>query len=264
VALRKRGKLYLGWLSISHAAQRNALSATVSPSLLPVLPQVLARVRQLFDLDCDPYAVQEQLATLKEVHADLPLPGIRLPGSFDPFETCIRAVLGQQVTVKGARTLAARLAAAFGEKVATPFEELRCSFPLPETVCSLEPPIADRLGPLGIIGARARTILALAQGIASGEFSLASSANPAQVMERLLKLPGMGAWTVQYIAMRVLGWPDALLASDYGVKKALSALPWRDALKLSESWSPWRSYATVSLWYSLAGGAGAVDKGDRL
>lgn len=253
VALRKRETLHHGWISVSHRAERDAISVTISSELLPVLPQLLARVRQLFDVDCDPLAVQEQLATLNEVDPGLPLPGIRLPGSFDPFESCSRAVLGQQVTVKSARTLAARLAASFGDSIATPFEELTCSFPLPETISALKPPIEDRLGPLGITCARARSILALAQGVASGELRLSYPADPAEVMARLLRLPGVGEWTVQYIAMRVLGWPDAFLASDYGVKKALSALPWRDALKLAETWSPWRSYATVSLWQFLAG-----------
>jgi AraC family transcriptional regulator, regulatory protein of adaptative response / DNA-3-methyladenine glycosylase II len=252
VALRKGENLYHGWISVAPAAGRHAIAVTVSPELLPVLPRVLAKVRQLFDVDCDPYAVQEKLATLHEVDPALPLPGIRVPGSFDPFESCTRAVLGQQVTVQSARTLAARLAASFGDNVVTPFEELTCSFPLAETISSLELPIEERLGPLGITGARARSILALALGVVSGGIRLSAPADPAEVMAQLLKLPGVGEWTVQYIAMRVLGWPDAFPASDYGVKKALSALPWRDALKLAETWSPWRSYATVSLWHALS------------
>jgi len=251
VALRKGEDIHRGWLSVSHAPKRNALSATVSSTLLPALPQVLSRVRQLFDLDCDPAAVQEKLATLGLLSPDLPVPGLRLPGAFDPFETATRAVLGQQITVKAARTLGARLARALGDQVDTPFEELTRSFPLPERICSLEGPVADHLGPLGITGARARSILALAQAVLSGAVNLGSPADPEREMEKLLKLPGFGGWTVQYVAMRALGWPDAFPATDFGVKKALSALPAAEALKLAESWRPWRSYATVSLWHLL-------------
>jgi AraC family transcriptional regulator of adaptative response / DNA-3-methyladenine glycosylase II len=254
VSLRKGDKALDGWISVSHAPKRNALSVTVSASLLPVLPQLLGRVRQLFDLDCDPLAVQETLATLKTISPLLPVPGMRLPGSFDPFESCTRAILGQQVTVKAARTLAARVARALGDQVATPYADLTSTFPLPERILSLEPPVEDRLGPLGITGARSRSIQALAKALVEGEIILTSPADPQMEMAKLLKLPGFGEWTVQYVAMRVLGWPDILLSGDYGVKKALSVLPREEALKLAEGWSPWRSYATVSLWHALANG----------
>ncbi|HJV65999.1 MAG TPA: AlkA N-terminal domain-containing protein [Geomonas sp.] len=254
VSLHRGEQVFDGWISVSHVPKRNALSVTVSASLLPVLPQLLGRVRQLFDLDCDPLPVQEKLATLKTVSPLLPVLGLRLPGSFDPFESCTRAILGQQVTVKAARTLAARIAAALGDKVSTPFAELCCTFPLPEKILSLEPPVEDRLGPLGITGARSRSILALARALVSGEIMLTSPADPQQEMAKLLRLPGFGEWTVQYVAMRVLGWPDVLLSGDYGVKKALAGLAREEALKLAEGWSPWRSYATVSLWHALAKG----------
>jgi AraC family transcriptional regulator, regulatory protein of adaptative response / DNA-3-methyladenine glycosylase II len=252
VAIRKGDTLYRGWIAVSHTPKLRAVSVTVASELLPVLPQVLARVRHLFDIDCDPEAVLEKLATLKAISPDLPVPGIRVPGAFDPFESCIRAVLGQQVTVKAARTIAARLAAAFGEKVATPFKEVNCTFPLAETILALEAPVEDRLGPIGITGARTRTILALARALASGEVTFISPANPEAEMAKLLKFPGLGQWTVQYIAMRVMAWPDAFPATDYGVKKALAALPTGEAMKLAEEWSPWRSYATVSLWHILS------------
>jgi len=252
VAIRKGTALHAGWISVSHLPKRQALAATVASTLLPVLPQVLARIRHLFDLNCDPLAVEEKLESMERVAAGIRVPGIRLPGCFDPFEMATRAVLGQQITVKAARTLATRLADRFGTGVETPFPELRRSFPLPEQICSLEAPVEDRLGPLGITGARARTILALAQTLASDPATLSPHGDPASVMEKLLKLPGLGPWTVNYLAMRALGWPDAFPGTDYGVRKALSGLPPREAAALAQSWSPWRAYGTITLWNWLA------------
>jgi AraC family transcriptional regulator, regulatory protein of adaptative response / DNA-3-methyladenine glycosylase II len=251
VAIRKGETLHYGWISVSHLPQRASLSVTVAAGLLPVLPQVLARVRYLFDLDCDPLAVYEKLEAMETFWPGIRVPGIRLPGCFDPFEMATRAVLGQQVTVKSARTLAARLAASLGRDLETPFPELCRTFPLPETICALEAPVEDRLGPLGIIGARSRSILSLAKGLTSGTISLSSYADPFEEMEKLLRLPGFGPWTVHYVAMRALGWTDAFLNTDCGVKKALSFVPAQQAAPLPESWSPWRSYATITLWNSL-------------
>jgi len=251
VAIRKAETIHSGWISVAHLPRRNAVSVTVASALLPVLPQVLTRVRHLFDLDCDPFSVHEKLGTMESIAPGIRIAGIRLPGCFDPFEMSTRAVLGQQITVKAAGTLATRLVASFGGQIETPFRELSRTFPFPDAVCSLEAPIENRLGPIGIIGSRARSILALAQALASNSITLSLDADPGSQMQKLLKLPGLGPWTVSYIAMRALGWPDAFLDTDYGVKKALSGLPAKEALALSQTWSPWRSYATITLWASL-------------
>lgn len=251
VALKKGETLHSGWISVAQLPKRNAISVTVASTLLPVLPQVLTRVRHLFDLNCDPCSVYEKLETMESISPDIRVPGIRLPGSFDAFEMSTRAVLGQQITVKAARTLATRLADAFGEQIETPFEELSRTFPLPDKICSLEAPIENRLGPLGVIGARARSILALAQALDSNAITLSLHGDHSLEMQKLLKLPGFGPWTVNYIAMRALGWPDAFLDTDYGVKKALAGMPSKEALTLAQTWSPWRSYATITLWDSL-------------
>jgi AraC family transcriptional regulator of adaptative response / DNA-3-methyladenine glycosylase II len=163
----------------------------------------------------------------------------------------VRAILGQQITVKAARTLAMRLATTFGDKIDTPFEELAFTFPRPDKICILEVPVEKHLGPLGIIGARARSILALAEALAAGSITFSHSVDPENEMAKLLKLPGFGPWTVQYIAMRALGWPDAFPNTDYGVKKALPGMTPQAILELSQTWSPWRSYATITLWNSL-------------
>ncbi len=240
-----------GWLSVKNDARKNTLLVTLSPSLLPQLSKLLARVRILFDLDCEPYEIYERLSVMNKLSPGLCVPGTRLPGCFDPFEMAVRAILGQQITVKAARTLAMRLAAAFGKRTIAPYYDLTHVFPSPETICNLPGSIENQLGPLGITGARARSILALAQAMRQGTLTLSPHADVKTEMDRLLALPGIGPWTVQYIAMRALAWPDAFPHTDYGVKKALNGLDEAAILKLSESWRPWRSYATLNLWHSL-------------
>ena len=240
-----------GWLALAQRPTRNALALTIAPALLPALPRVLARIRSMFDLDCQPLVIRETLAGLDEIKAGLHRPGLRLPGCFDPFEMSVRAILGQQITIKAARTLAGRLAAAFGEPLSTPFEDLSRTFPGPADLLRLGPDLSDHLGPLGIIGARCRSIAALARALTEGEISLSPGSDPEAEMSRLLALPGFGPWTVQYIAMRALNWPDAFPHTDYGVKKALEGRGPAEILALAEAWRPWRSYATMSLWKSL-------------
>ena len=240
-----------GWLRVQCLPVRNALRVTVSPSLLPVLPQALARVRHLFDLCCDPAAVAEGLRSMDELRPGLCVPGARLPGCFEPFEMAVRAVLGQQITVKAARTLAGRMAQALGTPVDAGVEGLTHVFPTAEEILALEGPIEGHLGPLGVIGARARTIRALAEVFADDAAWLGFGADPKSAVRRLRALPGIGDWTAQYIAMRALGWTDAFPDTDYGVKKALEPRTQKEIRALAEQWRPWRAYATINLWNSL-------------
>jgi AraC family transcriptional regulator of adaptative response / DNA-3-methyladenine glycosylase II len=240
-----------GWIRVKHEAQKNALAVTMSETLLPVLPQVLARVRQLFDLYCDPGAVYETLAQMNAIRPELCVLGTRLPGSFNAFEMAVRAVLGQQITVKAAGTLAARLVAAYGTPLPTGLEGLTHLFPAPADILALDGRIEDHLGSLGIIGTRARTIYALAKAMEGGEIVFSLCAEPEAEMKKLLAIPGIGSWTAQYIAMRTMGWTDAFLETDAGVKKALAPHTAKELLQMAEAWRPWRSYATINLWNSL-------------
>jgi len=240
-----------GWVRVGHAPEKNALTVTVSESLLPVLPQVLARVKRLFDLYCDPEAVFQTLAGMNDIRPGLCVPGTRLPGSFDSFEMAVRAVLGQQITVKAAGTLAARIVEAYGTPVQTGIEGLTHVFPSPEEVLALDGPIENRLGPLGVTAARAKTIYALARAAAEGEIDFDLPARPETEIKKLLAIPGIGNWTAQYIAMRTMTWPDAFLETDAGVRKALAPRTSKELLSLAEGWRPWRSYATVNLWNAL-------------
>ncbi|OZI75094.1 AlkA N-terminal domain-containing protein [Bordetella genomosp. 12] len=245
------GQLHAGWISVSHLPAKHALELQASLSLLPVLPLVLARVRHLFDLGCDPHAVHEGLQDMNSLADGIQKLGTRLPGSFDPFEMAVRAVLGQQITVAAARTLASRMVRQFGTPVATGIAGLSHVFPPPTRLLALEGDIEAHLGPLGIIRTRARTIGALAAALATQALDFGPGAQPEAEAQKLLALPGIGPWTAQYIAMRAMAWPDAFLPTDYGVKKALAPRTPRQMSALAENWRPWRSYATLNLWNAL-------------
>ena len=224
---------------------KHALAVRVSAGLLPGLGQLLPRLRHLLDLSCDPAAVAAGLGELAAGN-----PGLRLPGAMDGFEVAVRAIIGQQVSVAGARTLAGRLAAALGEPVATPFADLTTAFPGPEQVAGLP---VERLAQCGLIRSRAAAILALARAIRDGAIRLTPQADVAATLDALRRLPGIGDWTAQYIAMRALAWPDAFPHTDLGVKKACATDDAKAILARAEAWRPWRAYAVMHLWRALAG-----------
>ncbi|MDR1959312.1 MAG: helix-turn-helix domain-containing protein [Planctomycetaceae bacterium] len=240
-----------GWISVSKPSHKDILTVTVAASLLPVLPQVLARVRNLFDMYCEPDAVYEVLTDMNRIRPGLCVPGIRVPGCFDPYELTVRAVLGQQITVKAASTLASRFAATYGTPVQTGIEGLTHAFPLPDDIIALDGEIGDHLGTLGIISARAKTILALARTFVQGDIDFELCVQPEAEIQKLTTIPGIGSWTAQYIAMRTMRWPDVFLETDAGVKKALASRSPKEMLAMAEAWRPWRSYATMNLWNSL-------------
>jgi AraC family transcriptional regulator of adaptative response / DNA-3-methyladenine glycosylase II len=223
--------------------KKPALRVAVSASLARVLPPVLSRVKALMDLACNPTEVADALGALARAH-----PGMRVPGAFDGFEIAVRAILGQQVTVAGARTVAGRFAAAFGEPLDTPFAGLDRVFPAAERIAGLP---YGRIARLGMPGARARTVLALARAVADGELDLVPNADIDATLQRLRALPGVGEWTAQYIAMRALAWPDAFPHTDLGVMKALGTKDAKRVLAAGETWRPWRAYAVMHLWNSL-------------
>ncbi len=237
------GKTHLGWIEVSPSAKKPALRVAVSASLAKALPPVLSRVKALMDLACHPAEVAQALGALAKNH-----PGLRVPGAFDGFEVAVRAILGQQVTVGAARTVAGRFAAAFGEALDTPFASLNRIFPAAERVAALP---YGHIARLGMPGARARSVIALARAVADGDIVLMPNADIDATLEKLRALPGVGEWTAQYIAMRALAWPDAFPHTDLGVMKALGETHARRVLAAGEAWRPWRAYAVMHLWQSL-------------
>ncbi len=233
----------------------NTLRASISLPRLDAMPGVIARLRRLFDLAADPVQIGEHLA---EDPALAPLvaarPGLRSPGAWDSFELCVRAILGQQVTVPAAARLAARLAETFG----TPLEEpaaralgLTRLFPTPAQLAGAE------IAALGLMpGARAAAISRLAATAAAEPALLAPRRDLDEAVTALKALPGVGEWTAQYIAMRALQETDAFPAADVGLMRAMADGEGRrpspaELLEQAERWRPWRSYAAAHLWASL-------------
>ncbi len=248
VRLVHDGRLLRGWLTVQDDAEHHRLSVTLSPELLPVQARVLDRLRLVFDTDCDPDAVDAVLVRMDALRPGLFAAGTRLPGSFDPFEMTVRAVLGQQISVKAARTLAARLSAAFGDPLDTPVAGLTHTFPLPAALCAATD---DALAALGLTGSRVRCLRTFSQALCDDSLDLDHPSDPDAELQKLLALPGFGPWTVQYVAMRALGVTDAFPHTDYGVKVALDGRSPKEILALAEDWRPLRAYATIRLWNAL-------------
>jgi AraC family transcriptional regulator of adaptative response / DNA-3-methyladenine glycosylase II len=219
------------------------------------LEGVVRRCRRLLDLDSDPEAVAAGLGRdplLGRLIAGLP--GLRVPGSAEPFETAVRAVLGQQVSVAAARTLAARLVARHGDPIPSPVDGVTHLFPSPERLAGAD------LDGLGLTGRRIESVRALSRAVAAGDVDLAG-ADPDELDGILSGLPGFGPWTRAYIAMRVRGDPDAIPLGDLGLRRAMERLgepadPGSLARR-AELWRPWRAYAALHLWNTLAAPAAA-------
>ena len=237
-----------GWFDVRFDITKSQLLLKTSDSLLPVLPQLIARVRAMFDLDADPHVIDGALAPHFTAGT-----GMRVPGTVDGFELAVRAVLGQQITVAAARTLAKRLVERWGEPVETPWPQLTRLFPTPS---ALTQATSDELGQLGIVRQRQTAIKAIAQAVDSGELRLSPGEDVQATMAALCALPGIGDWTAQYIAMRALRWPDAFPAADVALHAALKVPRGSGAAKLalaaSQAWRPWRSYAVIRTWAGLA------------
>jgi AraC family transcriptional regulator of adaptative response / DNA-3-methyladenine glycosylase II len=234
---------HTGWIAVGPVRRKPALEVHMSASLVGAIPTILSRVKRAFDLTCNPVEIEAALGKLAA-----PCPGLRLPGAFDGFEVAVRAVVGQQITVKAARTIVGRFATAFGDTIETPQASLRTLFPTPARISQLS---YSEIAAHGILAARAKSIIALAQAIVAGRLLLEPGANVEATVDTLRQIPGVGVWTAQYIAMRALSWPDAFPHTDYGVLKAMGEVDPRAALHRARQWQPWRAYATVHLWQSL-------------
>jgi AraC family transcriptional regulator of adaptative response / DNA-3-methyladenine glycosylase II len=178
-------------------------------------------------------------------------PGLRVPGALDGFELAVRAVLGQQVSVRAATTFAGRIARAFGEPIATPHSVLTQLSPSCERIADAS---VEQLTAHGITRARAATLRALAAACADGRLQLEPGADVDAVIEALDELPGIGPWTAHYVAMRALGAADAFPEGDLGLRKALDGISAKELQLRAERWRPYRAYAALHLWNGLSGG----------
>ncbi len=242
-----------GSVSLQAAPGEDGIRAIFMLEDLRDLTAAISRCRHLLNLDADPVAVDGDLGADPLLGALVRrTPGIRMPGTADGFELAVRAVVGQQISVAAARTVAGRLVLAAGRPLRSPTLPVTHTFPTPVALASLARRRADVFS---MPQSRRLTIAALAEALAEGDLSIDPGAEREAVRTGLMSLPGIGPWTADYVAMRALGDPDGFLPSDLGVRHALERLgssgDRRSAVELSERWRPWRAYATAHLWNSL-------------
>ncbi len=231
-----------GYFEVSFDEGRDALMVRIEFGDPHSLFFIIERIRKMFDLGADWGAIVQSLRSdptlASSVEAD---PGLRVPGCWNGFELAVRAILGQQITVKGATAMAGRMANSFGE----PFfgaSGLTRLFPPAEVLADA------KLGDIGLTGARAETIRALARAVCGGKINFEGVVDSDAFLNRLCQIPGVGKWTAQYVAMRALGEPDAFPSGDLGLLRAAALPNARELERRAEAWRPWRAYATMYLW----------------
>ncbi|HYD53275.1 MAG TPA: AlkA N-terminal domain-containing protein [Gemmatimonadaceae bacterium] len=248
---------HAGIVRLQLDAQASVVRVEMDDALAPVRAPLLARLRALLDLDADVAAIAGHLGADPRL---APLvarrPGLRVPGGIDGFEVALRTVLGQQVSVRGATTLAGRLVLA----VAEPLPEALVDDAIthrPVTAARLADVDVDRVAAIGLPRSRAACVDVLARAVADGtlpELVSMTTTDPDESMRRLRALPGIGFWTATYVAMRALRWPDAFPEGDLALRKAMGGLTPTRLLDAAERWRPWRAYAAQHLWSGAAGG----------
>jgi AraC family transcriptional regulator of adaptative response / DNA-3-methyladenine glycosylase II len=239
-----------GYFEVSLNEAQNALAVRVQIADPRSLYLIIERIRAMFDLNADWATIAQSLGTDAELASRISAePGLRVPGCWDGFELTIRAILGQQITVKGATVLAGRIAKSFGEAFSGA-NGLTHLFPTPEVLADA------KLTGVGLTGKRAQTIRAFASAVCDGQIGFEKIIDSDAFMARLCEVPGIGTWTAQYVAMRALGEPDAFPSGDLGLLRALGLQNSREMERRAEAWRPWRAYACMYLW-SIAKEGGA-------
>ena len=240
---------HTGVLEARLPAEHDEVELIVPDELAPVLEDVLAGARRIFDVDADSAAIDATLSADPRLSPLVErIPGLRVPGAIDAFEIGVRAILGQQISVAAARTISGRLALMLGEPLEVPSGSLCVAFPRPEAIA------AGSLDGLGVPATRSATLQGLARAIVQGALDLSPGVDGAEARAAMLSLSGIGPWTADYIAMRGLGDRDAFLPSDLVVRQVLGDLDGpvsvRAAEQQAQRWRPWRAYAVAHLWTS--------------
>lgn len=249
-----------GWLRLSEwPGDEHALQLQLHCPQPAQMLGVVTKLRRMFDLDANPQSIGD---ALKQSPVLKPLlrkrPGLRLPGGWDGFEIAVRAILGQQVSVAAARTLATRIVQRYGTAVESPLPGLERLFPGPEALAEAD------LREIGLTTARAATVRGVAQALLDGRIDFRSEQPLDEFVERWVALPGIGEWTAHYMAMRALSHPDAFPAADLILRRAAAGdgpeLSTKALTSLAEAWRPWRAYTVMHLWRSATDAAAATRK----
>jgi DNA-3-methyladenine glycosylase II len=252
-----------GRLTVQRHPRKHCVVATVEGAVARLADDAFAaRIAAMFDLGADPHAIGTQLAR-DPWFAPLvdAAPGLRVPGAWSGFELAVRAIVGQQVSVKAATTIVGRLVERAGERVAAGDSAPAWRFPTPDALAAVD------IARIGMPGKRAAALTGMARAVAVGDVPLdPAHADLATLRETWLALPGIGPWTVEYLAMRAWRDPDAWPASDLVLMQSIAARdPLLDRLagqrRRSEAWRPWRAYAALHLWNDVADRAGAARGG---
>ncbi len=231
-----------GYFEVSLDDKHQALSVHIQFDDSRALFLIIERIRRMFDLSADWQAIAATLRTDPALARKVEnLPGLRVPGCWNGFELATRAILGQQITVKGATALAGRIVSAFGRPFCTK-GGLTHLFPSPEVLADAN------LVTVGLTNARAETIRAFARAVCDQRITFEGIAESDAFLTRLCEIPGLGPWTAQYVAMRALGEPDAFPCGDLGLLRALNLESGRELERRSQAWRPWRAYAAMYLW----------------
>jgi len=250
-----------GWISVTPAQDADCLELTISDSLADQAQALAQRVTNMFDLATDPAVLAAHFAGDTELGPRVALePGLRLPSAFDPFELAVRAIIGQQVSVKAAVTIARRLIERLGKTLPDAAPDGLCRlFPTPQAVAQ------GNLEKIGMPTRRVATLQRLAAAVADGALALHTDQGADDLVARLCKLPGIGPWTAQYIALRGFGEADAFPAADLGLMKAPlwgpGGLSAKALLGRAEAWRPWRAYAAMHIWQDYARGQAPISRG---
>jgi AraC family transcriptional regulator of adaptative response / DNA-3-methyladenine glycosylase II len=238
-----------GTVRVGHESRQNRLTVEFRLDKPADLGHAVRRLRELFDVDALPQQIQEHLAQDPKLGSLVShYPGLRIPGCWDVFETVVRAVIGQQVSVKAATTVLGRIVAAYG----TPLPSLLGDsstprlFPRPVELCDAD------LRPLGLNRARAETLARIARLFADEPSFVHTAMDDEEAFTRLCSVPGIGPWTANYVRLRALRNPDAFPDADLGALKATGARNARELAAVAERWRPWRGYALLYLWKSLS------------
>jgi len=239
-----------GTIRVTRRATKRVLEVEISDSLARHVMPIAARVRRSFDLDADPIAIAACLSKDRDLARILRTASPRLPGAFDGFELAVRGILGQQISVRGACTLHARLVERFGDR-SRAGEGVEWLHPTPAQIAALD---VAQIASIGLPAARARSIHALAQAIVDGRVRLEAGADPDETDMALAKVPGFGPWTRAYVLMRGLAVPDSFPDGDLGLLRGFGGISRSALVARAESWRPWRAYAAILIWSAGSGG----------